>query len=95
MAAKLAADEVARRAAVLPGWSADADRAIRKTFQFADHIAAMGFVTKVAICAEVLDHHPDLRIVYRTVDVALNTHDAGGVTEKDFALAQKIEQYAT
>ena len=44
--------------------------------------------------SEVLDHHPDMRIVYSTVNIVLSTHDAGGVTEKDFELAKKIEQYS-
>jgi 4a-hydroxytetrahydrobiopterin dehydratase len=54
----------------------------------------MGFVTRVAMAAEVLDHHPDLRIVYNTVDIVLSSHDAGGVTDRDFALAKKIDEYA-
>lgn len=77
----------------LSGWSGDTE-ALKKTYKFADHITAMGFVTKLAICAEVLDHHPDLHIVYNTVDVTLNTHDAGGVTELDFKLAEKCDKYA-
>lgn len=78
----------------LNGWQYDGERAIHKTFKFADHVVAMGFVTRVAIVAEVLEHHPELKIVYSTVEIALSTHDAGGVTENDFALARKIEHYA-
>jgi 4a-hydroxytetrahydrobiopterin dehydratase len=90
---KLDTMTVVTRAAEFPGWSAEGDT-IRKTFKFPDHITAMGFVNRVAMCAEVLDHHPDLRIVYGTVDIVLSTHDAGGVTDMDFKLAAKIEQYS-
>jgi len=94
MADKMTSQQIADGLAQLHGWSADGDAAIQRTFKFADHITAIGFVTRVAMAAEVLDHHPDLHIVYSTVDITLNTHTAGGVTEKDFELARKIEQYA-
>lgn len=94
MAGKMSASEVAQAVAALPGWEADADRAIRRTFQFADHITAMGFVTRVAMAAEVMDHHPDLRIVYNRVEVVLNSHDVGGVSDRDVRLAQKVDGYA-
>ena len=90
---KLDTMTVVTRVAEMPGWAAEGNT-IQKTFKFADHITAMGFVNRVAICAEVLDHHPDMRIVYSTVNIVLSTHDAGGVTEKDFELAKKIEQYS-
>jgi 4a-hydroxytetrahydrobiopterin dehydratase len=93
MPAKLSAAEIAQRLTALPGWSADAN-AIRRAFKFADHIAAMGFVVRVAMAAEVMDHHPDLRIVYNSVEIVLSTHSAGGVTENDFALATKIDSLA-
>jgi 4a-hydroxytetrahydrobiopterin dehydratase len=51
----------------------------------------MGFVVRVAMAAEVMDHHPDLRVVYNKVEIVLNTHSAGGVSEKDFALAARID----
>ena len=94
MPKKLSGDEVGRAVTDLPGWTADGDRSIAKSFQFADHITALGFVVRVGTAAEVMNHHPELRMVYNTVDITLNTHDAGGVTELDIALAQKIEQYA-
>jgi 4a-hydroxytetrahydrobiopterin dehydratase len=84
---------VAEAVASLDGWAA-ADDAITRTFKFADHIAAMGFVTRVAMAAEVMDHHPDLRIVYSTVDIKLNSHDAGGVTDRDVKLARRINELA-
>jgi len=76
----------------LPGWERQ-ENAIHKRFQFADHIEAMGFVVRVGLAAEKLDHHPDLRIVYNRVEIELSSHDAGGVTERDFRLARQVEQY--
>lgn len=75
-----------------PGWEI-AGNAIHAQFRFADHIEAMGFVNRVALAAERMDHHPDLRIVYNRVDIALSSHDAGGVTDRDFRLAREIERY--
>ncbi len=91
MAEKFDAARVQQALSQLPGWSADGDSALTRTFKFKDHIEAMGFVTRVA---EVMDHHPDLRIVYNTVDVRLNSHDAGGVTDRDVRLAERISQFA-
>ncbi|RAI40776.1 4a-hydroxytetrahydrobiopterin dehydratase [Rhodoplanes roseus] len=79
----------------LPGWQDVADRdAIAKTFTFPDFNAAFGFMTRVALVAEKLDHHPEWSNVYRTVAVTLATHDAGGVTERDVALATAMDQIA-
>ncbi|GAB4335778.1 MAG: 4a-hydroxytetrahydrobiopterin dehydratase [Dehalococcoidia bacterium] len=94
MAELLTPEQVAEALASLPGWKASGNSAISKTFTLGDHITAMGFVTRVAMAAEVMNHHPDLRIVYSRVDITLNTHDAGGVTERDIELARRIEQYA-
>ncbi len=91
MPSKLTESEIATKLATFAGWSAVGDRSIRRTFTFKDHITAMGFVVRVGMVAEVLDHHPDLRIVYNRVEIVLNTHDADGVTEKDFALAGRID----
>jgi len=91
MAKKMTQAEVQSAVAKLPGWSADGAGALTKTFKLQDHITAMGFVVRIGMAAEVMDHHPELRMVYDTVDVRLNTHSAGGVTEKDVALAGKIE----
>ena len=90
MPAKFDAARIQQELSALPGWAADEDSALTRTFKFKDHIEAMGFVTRVAMAAEVMDHHPDLRIVYNTVDIRLNSHDAGGVTERDVKLATKI-----
>jgi 4a-hydroxytetrahydrobiopterin dehydratase len=91
MPSKYTAEQVQGAVASLDGWAAG-DDLISRTFQFADHIAAMGFVTRVAMAAEVMDHHPDLRIVYNRVEIKLNSHDAGGVTDRDVALARRINE---
>lgn len=87
----------ARTAALAPlaGWREVAGRdAIEKTFQFKDFSAAFGFMTRAALVAEKMDHHPEWRNVYRTVEVTLATHDAGGLTELDVRLAQAMDRIA-
>ena len=74
----------------LPGWSA-ANGEIRRTFQMPSFPAALLFVAAVGQVAETADHHPDIDVRYRKVTLILSTHSAGGLTEKDFALASKIE----
>ncbi len=93
MPSRYTAAEVATALKKLDGWEADGEAAIRKQFKFGDHIEAMGFVNKVAMAAEKMDHHPELTIVYNTVSLRLNSHDAGGVTDRDVALAEAIEKY--
>ncbi|MGQ0741968.1 MAG: 4a-hydroxytetrahydrobiopterin dehydratase [Alphaproteobacteria bacterium] len=68
--------------------------AIRKKFVFRDFNQAFSFMTRVAMLAERMDHHPEWFNVYKTVDVTLATHDAGGVTDKDIAMAKAMEEYA-
>jgi 4a-hydroxytetrahydrobiopterin dehydratase len=95
MARKL--DTTARQAALkaLTGWAEVAGRdAIAKTFVFADFNAAFGFMTRAALVAEKLDHHPEWFNVYKTVEVTLSTHDAGGVTELDIRLAEAMDRIA-
>jgi len=70
----------------LPGWELHAGR-LRRTFRFADFTRAFGFMTSVALVAEAMNHHPDWSNAYDRVTVELWTHDAGGLTEKDFRLA--------
>ena len=92
MAALLSDD--ARRAALagFPGWTEVAGRnAITKSFRFADFNQAFGFMTRVALTAERMNHHPEWFNVYDRVTITLATHDAGGVTERDIALARFIE----
>ncbi len=90
----LAEDAVAAALGRVPGWAADGNRLLRREFRFPDHVVAMGFVNRVALVAEAMDHHPDLRISYATVTIELSSHDAGGVTERDFRLAERINHYA-
>ena len=79
----------------LTGWSAVKGRdAIRKVYEFADFNAAWGFMSRVALKADQMDHHPEWFNVYNKVDVTLATHDASGVTEKDVALATFMDHVA-
>jgi len=81
--------------AALPGWTFDAARnGIARAFRFADFNAAFAFMTRVALAAEKADHHPEWSNVWNRVDILLSTHSAGGVTEKDVALARAIDSYA-
>jgi len=87
----------ARKAALakLSGWSDVAGRdAITKKFVFRDFNAAFGFMTRAALVAEKMDHHPEWFNVYKTVEVTLSTHDAGGVTELDIKLATEMDKLA-
>ena len=85
----LSESEIAGRLARLPGWERQG-QAIRRTFSFADFGAAMAFVNRVADLAEAMDHHPDMDIRYSRVTLTLSTHDAGGLTERDFDLAARV-----
>jgi 4a-hydroxytetrahydrobiopterin dehydratase len=87
----------ARRAALagLSGWEETPSHdAIRKEFRFGDFQAAFAFMTRIALAAEKMDHHPEWTNVYNRVEIILSTHDAKGVTAKDIELAQAIEQAA-
>lgn len=90
---KLSDAEISARLSALPDWTMEND-AIQKTFTFTDFAQAMRFVNRLADAAEAADHHPDLDIRYNKVRVVLTTHDSGGLTENDFALARKAEQAA-
>ena len=90
-------DATARKAALakLKGWSEVKGRdAISKKFTFEDFNAAFGFMARAALVAEKLDHHPEWFNVYKTVEVTLSTHDAGGLTELDVKLADAMDQIA-
>ena len=79
----------------LPEWhEVDGREAIARTFRFRDFNEAFAFMARVALLAEKLDHHPEWFNVYNRVDVTLATHDAGGVTEKDIAMAKAMDAYA-
>lgn len=86
-----------KRAALaqLRGWQCAANRdAIERTFVFADFNEAFGFMTRVAIKAQEMDHHPEWFNVYNRVEITLSTHEAGGLTSRDIALAQFIDTIA-
>jgi 4a-hydroxytetrahydrobiopterin dehydratase len=96
MPQKLSGD--ARKAALakLKGWSeAQGCDAIAKKFVFKDFNEAFGFMTRAALVAEKLDHHPEWFNVYKTVEVTLSTHDAGGVTARDVELAAAMDRIAS
>jgi len=95
MKSKLSA--AARKAVLarLDGWSEVKGRdAISKKFVFADFNEAFGFMVRAALVAEKLDHHPEWFNVYKTVEVTLSTHDAGGLTELDVKLAEAMNKFA-
>ena len=93
MADKLSDGEIAAGLAALPGWERDGD-AIARRFEFTDFVAALGFITQVGVLAERANHHPELTNVYNRVRIALSTHDAGGITQKDLDLAAEISARA-
>lgn len=81
--------------AKLPAWQlSDDGRALARSIDFADFQEAFAFMTRVAMRAEQLDHHPDWRNVWRRVDISLSTHDAGGLTRLDLELARFIDRIA-
>ena len=95
MAAPLGSEARAAALARLPAWSAVPGRdAITRTFTFADFSQAFGFIVRVALAAEKMDHHPEWTNVYGTVTVTLTSHDAGGVTERDIRLAEAMDRIA-
>lgn len=95
MTAKLEGDARTTALATLTGWTQVSDRdAINKVFKFKDFSQAFAFMTRVALKAEVIDHHPEWFNVYNKVDVTLTTHDADGLSQKDIDLATAMEDYA-
>jgi 4a-hydroxytetrahydrobiopterin dehydratase len=95
MPEKLTADARKSALAKLGGWTSVKGRdAISKKFTFKDFSEAFGFMTRAALVAEKMDHHPEWFNVYKTVEVTLSTHDAGGVTELDVKLAQTMNKLA-
>ncbi len=87
--ALLSETQIRDRLARLPGWERRGSE-IRRTWTFPDFEGSMAFVNKVAGLAQAADHHPDIDIRYSKVTLVLSTHDAGGLTEKDFDLAEAI-----
>ena len=95
MAQKLAAESRKAALARLSGWSEVSGRdAISKTFTFKNFNEAFGFMTRAALVAEKMDHHPEWSNVYKTVIVTLSTHDAGGLTDLDVKLAEALDKIA-
>ncbi|BAZ10211.1 transcriptional coactivator/pterin dehydratase [Calothrix sp. NIES-4071] len=91
MAPLLSSREIEERSQMLQGWSVD-EQTLRTTRKFKDFIQAIDFINKLVEPAESAGHHPDIEISYNTVKITLTTHDAGGLTQKDFELAQVISQ---
>jgi 4a-hydroxytetrahydrobiopterin dehydratase len=92
---KLTGDARTAALAKLSGWNEVSGRdAITRKFQFKNFNEAFGFMSRAALMAEKLDHHPEWFNVYKTVEVTLSTHDAGGVTELDVKLAEAMNRYA-
>jgi 4a-hydroxytetrahydrobiopterin dehydratase len=95
MTSKLAGEARQHALKGLKDWRELSGRdAIQKKFVFKDFNEAFGFMSRVALAAEKMDHHPEWFNVYKTVEVTLSTHDAGGVTEKDITLAKFIDAVA-
>ncbi|MFT4120521.1 4a-hydroxytetrahydrobiopterin dehydratase [Bradyrhizobium sp.] len=95
MAERLSAEARKQALGGLPGWAETPGReAIGKTFVFKDFNEAFGFMTRAALVAEKMDHHPEWRNVYKTVEVVLATHDAGGLTTRDIELAKAMNAIA-
>jgi 4a-hydroxytetrahydrobiopterin dehydratase len=88
---KLNPQETKERLAALPGWQVENGELV-KTFALKDFVAALSFVNRVGEAAESAGHHPDIDIRYNRVRLALVTHDAGGLTEKDFQLATQADK---
>ena len=95
MATRLTGNEREQALSKLSGWGeVDGRDAIERTYVFADFSEAWGFMSRVALVAEAMNHHPEWRNVYRSVEVTLSTHDAGGVTELDLELAKAMNRLA-
>jgi 4a-hydroxytetrahydrobiopterin dehydratase len=90
-ATKLSEQEIAAELKKLTGWSVVSGN-LHRVFEFKDFSAAFGFMTRVALAAEKMDHHPDWSNVWNKVTVDLSTHSAGGLTKNDFELAAKMQQ---
>jgi 4a-hydroxytetrahydrobiopterin dehydratase len=90
---KLTNEQAAEHMKALPDWELGRDR-IKRTFRFKDFVEAFGWMSSVALVAERMNHHPEWRNVWATVEVELSTHDAGGLTELDMKLASAMDAMA-
>lgn len=86
-------DAIARKLAALPGWTRDGQEIVR-TFDCGNFNGSIAFVNAIAAAANAADHHPDIAIAWNDVTVRLSSHDAHGLTDRDFALAQTIDALA-
>lgn len=91
---KLTEEQIAAHMSSLPDWELAGDR-IKRTFRFKDFVEAFGFMSSAALVAERMNHHPEWRNVWATVEVELSTHDAGGLTELDMKLAAAMDALAS
>jgi 4a-hydroxytetrahydrobiopterin dehydratase len=89
---QLSDEQIAQALAAHPEWS-QAGEAIQRTFAFKTFAESMAFVNKVAHAAEAMNHHPDIMIRYNKVTMTLSTHDAGGISQKDFELAGAMDKF--
>jgi 4a-hydroxytetrahydrobiopterin dehydratase len=85
-----APDEIEQKLADLPGWKQNRGQ-LSKTYSFKDFSEAFGFMTRIAMVAEQMNHHPEWSNVYNKVTINLSTHDAGGITDLDFKFASKVK----
>jgi 4a-hydroxytetrahydrobiopterin dehydratase len=92
-AAKLSDSEIQGALGALPGWALLGGK-LHREYRFADFVYAFGFMATAAIAVEAMGHHPEWSNVWNRVTVDLTTHEAGGVTSKDFMLAEKLEAIA-
>jgi len=88
---RLSADEIQQRVGELPDWTLEGDKLWRR-FVFVDFSEAFGFMSRVALAAEAMNHHPEWSNVWNRVEIALTTHDAGGLSKLDFELAGRIDR---
>ena len=88
---RLSADEIQQRVSELPDWTLEGDKLWRR-FVFVDFSEAFGFMSRVALAAEAMNHHPEWSNVWNRVEIALTTHDAGGLSKLDFELAGRIDR---
>jgi 4a-hydroxytetrahydrobiopterin dehydratase len=88
---KLSGEDLRRRAEALTGWRVHEDHHLSKTYRFPDFKTALAFVNRIGDEAERQGHHPDIHFTWGQVDVETWTHDAGGITDRDFALAAAID----
>ena len=88
---KLSAAAIDEQLRELHGWALHNGR-LQRHFTFADFVEAFGFMSRVALLAEAMDHHPEWSNVYNRVEINLTTHDAGGISQRDFTLAQRINR---